>query len=352
MKVSKHARSVFQFAAACLLPLVAGTSQGQGSASLSVYGLVDVYMQHQSGSASSALNRKRGWGLENGGLAGSRWGLRGSESLGGGWTAFFALENGFDPRTGELIEAGRFFNRQAFMGVGGPWGRLSLGHQYTSAFDTMVHVMPLNYAGAYEPFMTMLGPLRVSHSVRYQHQLGPAELYAHWGAGQAGQPDSGKNAWGAGARYKGQGWQWGLAYDQRPQQALAERWAMQRKWMTGLTYEQGAWRWSLGARWGRNEEAVSRARERSLMAWAGVNYAWNPSLTFSLAYYQERRRSDIVNGTGRQLVAQAVQKLSKRTEVYGALAQARNSTLNFMDVAALVQGRSQTGIALGMRHRF
>lgn len=351
MKISKHVKVVSLAAATCLLPVLTGTSHGQ-SRDLTVYGLLDVYMQHQSGSAVSASNKSSGWGLENGGLAGSRWGLRGTESLGNGWTAFFALENGFDPRTGELIETGRFFNRQAFIGVGGPLGRLSLGHQYTSAFDTMVHVMPLSYAGAYEPFMNMLGPLRVSHSLRYQHQAGPAEFYAHWGAGQAGQTDSGKNAWGAGSRYKGLGWQWALAYDQRPRQALIERWAMQRKWMTGLTYEQGAWRWSLGARWGRNEEALAGDQERNLMAWGGVNYALNSSLTFSLAYYQERRRSEAFEGTGRQFVAQAVQKLSKRTEVYTALAHARNSTLNFVNLGAVQDGKSQMGIAFGMRHRF
>ena len=56
-------------------------------------------------------------------------GLRGTEDLGGGYQAFFVLENGFQPGTGALNYGGRLFGRQANVGVNGPFGALTLGRQ-------------------------------------------------------------------------------------------------------------------------------------------------------------------------------------------------------------------------------
>src|ERR1700761_3641177 len=50
------------------------------------------------------------------GLSGSRWGLRGSEDLGGGTKAIFVLENGFNANTGTLAQGGAEFGRQSYVG--------------------------------------------------------------------------------------------------------------------------------------------------------------------------------------------------------------------------------------------
>jgi len=60
----------------------------------------------------------------------SRWGLTGSEDLGGGLSAIFKVENGFTPGTGGLLLGGRLFGRQALVGLKDKrWGRLTFGRQ-------------------------------------------------------------------------------------------------------------------------------------------------------------------------------------------------------------------------------
>ncbi|CAG9243214.1 Porin [Paraburkholderia unamae] len=66
----------------------------------------------------------------------SRWGLRGSEDLGGGTKALFRLESGFAPSTGQSFQGGRLFGRQAYVGLSGDtWGTVTLGRQYDFAAE-------------------------------------------------------------------------------------------------------------------------------------------------------------------------------------------------------------------------
>jgi predicted porin len=64
----------------------------------------------------------------------SRWGIRGTEDLGGGLKAIFVLEDGFNTRAGDLGQGGRFFGRQAWVGLEGPWGALTFGRQYNMVY--------------------------------------------------------------------------------------------------------------------------------------------------------------------------------------------------------------------------
>lgn len=56
------------------------------------------------------------------------WGIKGVEELGGGNAAIFTLQQAFKLNSGESIGGGGF-NNQAFVGLQGPWGRVTFGHQ-------------------------------------------------------------------------------------------------------------------------------------------------------------------------------------------------------------------------------
>jgi predicted porin len=71
--------------------------------------------------------------LDSGGLSGSRFGLRGSEDLGGGLKANFTVETGFDITAPGATTVG---NRQAFVGLSGGFGDVRFGRQYT-AYDEL-----------------------------------------------------------------------------------------------------------------------------------------------------------------------------------------------------------------------
>lgn len=109
-------------ACACLAELASAQTS-----SVTLYGIADAAVERIKGATS--LTR-----LSSGQWNGSRWGLRGSENLGGGLSAFFQLEQGYTIDNGQLGQGGRAFGRQAFVGLSSPMGDIRLGRQY-SPFD-------------------------------------------------------------------------------------------------------------------------------------------------------------------------------------------------------------------------
>jgi predicted porin len=102
--------------------------------------------------------------------------MRGSEALGGGLNAVFALEGGFSLDTGQLGQGGRLFGRQAWVGLGGGFGRAVLGRvasfsSGTGAFDMFGDTDPFytgyHTAGLQNTFSSA-GSLRLDNSVLWQ----------------------------------------------------------------------------------------------------------------------------------------------------------------------------------------
>jgi predicted porin len=64
-------------------------------------------------------------------MAGSRWGLTGTENLGGGLNAIFTIESGISLQNGQFAQGGTAFGRQAFVGFSSAnYGSLTFGRQY------------------------------------------------------------------------------------------------------------------------------------------------------------------------------------------------------------------------------
>jgi predicted porin len=120
---SKHL-NLSRMAAACAA-LVCAPAFAQSSVTL--YGAVDdavTYVNNQKGSSNVYLRQ--------GNLYASKFGLQGKEDLGGGTTAIFDLQNGFDLNTGAFSSSGVMFNRQAYVGLQNVRaGTLTAGRQYT-----------------------------------------------------------------------------------------------------------------------------------------------------------------------------------------------------------------------------
>ncbi|RBB94738.1 porin, partial [Pseudomonas sp. MWU12-2115] len=75
------------------------------------------------------------YSMASGVLQGSRFGMRGTEDLGGGLKAIFTLENGFDVNSGKLGQGGLMFGRQAYVGLSSQYGTVTPGRQYDSVVD-------------------------------------------------------------------------------------------------------------------------------------------------------------------------------------------------------------------------
>jgi len=106
----------------------AGVAHAQSSVTL--YGIVDVGINMNTNSGGYHK-----YDMSSGVMQGSRFGLRGTEDLGGGLKALFVLENGFDVTNGKLGQGGLMFGRQAYVGLSSQFGTVTLGRQYDSVVD-------------------------------------------------------------------------------------------------------------------------------------------------------------------------------------------------------------------------
>lgn len=122
------------------LSVLAASGAVMAQSSVSLYGIADAFVgsRQTTGISLNGGNlvtlEQRQSVLDSGGLNGSRWGLKGTEDLGGGLKANFVLESGFDISSG--ASAGVLFDRQAFVGLSGNFGAVSLGRQY-GAYDNV-----------------------------------------------------------------------------------------------------------------------------------------------------------------------------------------------------------------------
>ncbi len=127
----------------------------------------------QNANGSNASNLVK---FSSGNLSGSRWGLRGTEDLGGGLAALFQLENGFNIGTGALGQGQREFGRKAIVGLSsGTYGTVTLGRQYDPVVDLVQGLTEDNYFGGVFATPGDLdnydNSLRVSNSVKYTSPL-------------------------------------------------------------------------------------------------------------------------------------------------------------------------------------
>jgi len=127
-------------ALAGITALAAGHAHAQSSVTL--YGVIDAALAHGSGSVSNKTQ------LKGSGYNSSHFGIRGTEDLGGGMLAAFALEAGVNndsgsgqgtntnnQTTGSAGGGGALtFNRQSWLSLGGGWGELRVGRDYSPQF--------------------------------------------------------------------------------------------------------------------------------------------------------------------------------------------------------------------------
>lgn len=113
---------------AVLFALGVGAQCAHAQSSVTLYGLIDTSIEITNPGSSWTPR------VDSGAYRGSRIGLRGEEQIGTDTRILFDLENGFNAGNGALATSGTLFNRQAWIGIGAPWGELRLGRQYSPIY--------------------------------------------------------------------------------------------------------------------------------------------------------------------------------------------------------------------------
>jgi predicted porin len=167
--------------------------------SVTLYGVLDTgveYVNHVGPSGNSLTRVPTITGTFP-----SRWGIRGSEDLRNGLKTLFVLESGIGMDTGALNQGGRLFGLQAWVGLGGTWGQVSVGRQLTMLLwalqDTDVMGPNIYGIGAFDNY---LPNARVDNALAYKGSFGGVTVGATYSLGRdtvnAGPSPSGMNCGG------------------------------------------------------------------------------------------------------------------------------------------------------------
>jgi predicted porin len=121
--------------------------------SVTLYGIVDTGIGYQSSSAALGSNSggRSVVKMVQGVWAGSRFGLKGAEDLGGGTRAIFQLEQGYNSANGAESTTGLGFSRAAWVGLANQnYGTFTAGRQYAPYYTLLSPYSPTTWlTGAY-----------------------------------------------------------------------------------------------------------------------------------------------------------------------------------------------------------
>jgi GBP family porin len=197
-------------------------AQSISQSSVELYGILDVAVGRvanslsTSGDYGSTVNAYQATkstvnnsvtGMINGGIQASRWGIRGSEDLGGGLQAFYTLESGFNGQDGVSSNSaaslaqnspkatsvssdgsldGQLFNRQAFVGISDSrLGSVAFGRNYNPIYTAVTDYDPVQQAQLFSPLgaSNSIGGgggvseyARLDNSINYKNKFGPVSL--------------------------------------------------------------------------------------------------------------------------------------------------------------------------------
>lgn len=341
---------------------------------VTIYGLVDASVEHLSNVGASGSGLTRMPGLT--GAAPSRLGFRGSEDLGGGLRAVFTIEQGFGTDAGTLNQGGRAWGRQAYVGLSGSWGSLTLGRQYSMLFWSQLDADLLG------PHMFGSGSLdnylpnsRVDNAIAWRGSFSGLTLGATYSVGRdsvnAGPSPSGTNCagenaadsqacrqWSLLAKYDTPSWGVAAAVDEikggsgafagLSSSAMSDRRSTVNGWSKLGSLKLGA-----GLITRRNEGSST---PKSDLWYLGATYPVTPNFTLDGEVFKLDYKNSANGAT--LLALRGTYTLSKRTALYATAGHIGNDgalALGVSNAAAgggPLAGGSQTGLAAGVRHSF
>ncbi|RXV65034.1 porin [Burkholderia stabilis] len=116
------------------LALVGFGITANAQSSVTLYGVVDAGLLYTTKSLNTATGGNAGhqYSMLDSGSGASRFGIKGSEDLGGGMKAIFTLESGISmAKGGSGNSNGNLFGRQAWVGLTSGFGTVQVGLQYS-----------------------------------------------------------------------------------------------------------------------------------------------------------------------------------------------------------------------------
>lgn len=329
-------------AVACL-----GSVPAMAQSNVTVYGIADASLAYgKSGDETFT-------GILGGVISGSRFGFKGSEDLGNGLKAVFALEQGFSLGTGAPIST-RQFHRTSWAGLQGAFGTVSLGRQYAPGYSYSGRLSAGVPGAAFRSQASLVDSLpgasihngsdaRWDNSVKFTlGKMGglTGEAIYSFNAAQSGDGRTDDDKFGVGVGYAAGPVEVGAVYHQskRPTNDLKEVYF-------GGIYDFGVIKLYASFQTAKEDDVVD-----AKVAYLGAAVP----LGSSTIHADIGRLSDDLNddADSTSVSLAYTYALSKRTKLYAMMNRKTNDANAARGVLVRGAGEGSTAIATGIEHKF
>jgi predicted porin len=358
-----------------LLGCSAGSVWAQQSAP-TVYGVLDAGVVNERGCATNCTVR-----VDSGMASESRVGIKGSEALNGNTAVVYGLEAGLQLDTGRSDQGGRLFGRQAYVGVKGDAGAVTVGRQQNLEYSALTEVGDPFRGGTAGSATNLIGSggRREDNSIQYVsgavHGVSAAASYS--------RDDNSDQSIGAGTLAMSGNRTWGLSVGLESGRLML-RAAHQNRSVAGVAPATAM---------GNNLDAKNSIVAANMRMGFGTAYAaysvsrgyassplWNPDNPYSaaiastpstnsrdmligmavpmggatlLASYIRKNDRDLANNDANQMALGATYAVSRRTDFYAAYSRINNRNGAAYTVGnASSRGAGTSAVNVGMRHAF
>lgn len=328
--------------------------------SFSIYGSIDGGVRYQTNvdaAGSGLLSTTSGQYYSN------RLGFRGKEDLGNGLNVHFQLESGFNDKNGALDNTNNMlFNRTASAGLGGAWGSIDVGRQYTVGFRTEIFLDPFNHHyTSIDPLSSGSGTslpadaksaglsassnsgTRFNNDMQYTGTFGGLTVRAEYALGEIADDAKKGSAQGAAFSYTGSTLLAAGAYihKQTPTGFTNNMFVAGGGFkLGGVTVKAGISR--------ERQDTAGAGTYQSETRFGGISYRITPPLELTAGVFRSTYDSAKTSGTRLLGIVGAAYFLSKQTNLYAEF------DVNRYEGALIPSSRqtSQRGVAMGVMHLF
>ena len=362
-------RFLVNSAASLVAAIAFGSLQPVRAQGVTIYGILDQSVEYLTNVNAAGDSLKRMPTLT--GTVPSRIGFRGTEDLGDGLRAVFALESGLAVATGSLNNGGRFFGRFAYVGLGGPWGTVTAGRLANMTFVASTNEILGGNLYSNASLDSYLPNARSDNAIGYMGTFNGFSVGATYSLGRdtasSGGPAAtncpGEGAGGSKAcrqetalvKYDSAAAGAVLSYDVMNGGPAALLGLSDARYRDRRTLLNGYVNWE-GAKisGGVVHRHRSTTTELTSNLWyLGVSYPVAP--LWSLDAQLSRLDVKDSDADATLAVVRGTYSLSKRTMVYAMVGRIRNSGNSAVSLSAggtVGVGMGQSGFATGLRHVF
>jgi len=340
---------------------VFGVARAQGN--VAVYGSLDEAAVRINNLGGGHVSR-----LDTGTTQPDRVGFHGSEDLGGGVHAEFALEHGFFTDTGSDASPTEFFNRLATVGLSGSLGSVALGHQPDLMNDWVGKTsngILLSSFYAFHPgnFDVLANTFQYDNAIRCNTPaIGGLTLGAIYGFGESPAGSSVDRNFSVGANYVRDSLHVAAAYSVQndrtlrgfapfaPVSGLPASGVMDQVKNAGLgaSYRHGNFAVNSVYTQSKMIAGASSATMRNLDL--GLSYEVAPAFTLNGGY----TRSTLKDVNWNTYSLMGMYHFSKRTQVYalGTFQRASSGQVAVINGAGASSDQNQNVMGAGIHHSF